>query len=103
MIDVGVGAALGDLDDFTTDSNVSVWIIGILNAERDMSVLPHVLVLHAALGAIEQDIVAIEFTPDRTDVRSSVLHQRRNMSKCLLLKQIFEIFWNPSHTNLPWC
>ena len=90
-----------DFNDFASDSDVAVGIFWILNTQRNVLVPPHVLVLHATFGAVQQNVVSVEFAPDRADVRSSIGHHRRNMSKCLLLEQIFEIFRNSSsHRNL---
>jgi len=91
---VGVRAILGDFDDLPTKPEIPIRILGILDADRNVGISPHVLILDAAFGAVQDHMRSIEIAPDGCDLRSSVFHHRSKMCEGALIKKVPKVRWN---------
>src|SRR5215813_10905176 len=97
LVDVCIGAAFSDVNHLSFQRQVPIWVFWILNAECNNRVASHIAVLHAAFGAVDDDMGSIEFTPYWRDLWGPVAHERRQLSERFLLEKIGEIFGNSAH------
>src|SRR5215831_14304187 len=89
LIDAVVGAIFGYLSNLAPDLEVAVRIVRVLNGDRHVRAAFHVLVLLASASRVHNDVSAVIIDPDRSYLRGSVGHQRRQVSKCFFLEQVF--------------
>src|SRR5438094_101804 len=94
FVDVVVGVFLGDFDDAPAHFEVAVGVGGILQRDSHARIAAHVLVLDAALGRIDSNVLAVEIHPDGRNLRAAVFHQRGEIAEGLLFKQVGVFFWN---------
>src|SRR5246500_2239931 len=68
LVDAVVGAVLGDLGDAAADFQIAIGILRIHDGERDTRIAADVLILLTATGRVEDDMLAVEVDPDRSDL-----------------------------------
>src|SRR5487761_80375 len=88
LVDVFIGAAFGNLDDAAANLEIAVRILRVLNREGDARVAAHILVLHAAEGGIEYDVLAVEVHPYGSYLWTAIGHNRGQIRECRLLQQV---------------
>src|SRR5215831_9693885 len=69
FIDVRVGSFFRDLDNFPFKGEVAVRIVGILDAEGNVRIAPHVSIFGPAFGAVDDNMRSVEFAPNGRDLR----------------------------------
>src|SRR6516165_3731972 len=74
-----------------------VRIIRILNTQSDYRIPPHVFIFSAALRTVDDNMFAVEFEPDRRDLRRTIAHESCELSERFLLKQIRKAVGNCAH------
>jgi hypothetical protein len=73
-------AILGHGDHAAANGEVPVGVVGIEDRQRHTGALPHVAILHPALGGVDQDEIAIGVDPDGRDLRLAAGRDGRQMA-----------------------
>src|SRR4029077_15806392 len=81
LVDAVVGAIFGDFRDAAADFQIAIRIIRIDDGEGDTRIAADVLILLAAPGRVEDDMLTIEVDPDRSDLRPAVGHESGEVGK----------------------
>src|SRR3990172_10818494 len=88
LVQVLVGALLGDLRHGVPDGEVAVRIVRVRDLEGHVGPLLHIPVLEAALGRVDQNMLAVIVDPYGSDVRRAIGHLGRQVSEGPLLEEI---------------
>src|SRR6267143_2389710 len=99
-VDVIVRALLGHLDDPPANLDIAVWVLGVLDRERDARVLLEILVLHAPPRRVEAHVGAVVFHPDRRHLRRAVRADGGDVGECLLREEVAVLLGDRSHRHV---
>ena len=92
--DVLISAALGSFHHLTANREIAVWIVRIVDLDRDTRIAPDAPVFDPSLRDVEPHVSPIEVEPHRGHLRCPIRHDRGQMAECLLLEKIAEVLRN---------
>src|SRR6266852_2267456 len=93
-----VGALFGDFRDPAADFQITVGVLGVLDGHSHTRVAAKVAVFLAAARGVDANLLPMEIHPDGRNLRTSVGHQRRQVSKRGLAEEI-EIFFGNAFSH----
>src|SRR5262245_3821986 len=88
LVDVRVGALVGDADHPSLNRHVAVRVVGIRNRQRDARIALEVVRLHAPLRRVHDEVGAVGIDPHGRHLWTAIGIERRQVGERLLLQQI---------------
>src|SRR6266851_2205481 len=94
LVDVFVGALLGNLLYFAANFNIAIRIIGVHDSQRHIRIAPHITIFLPASCGIENHMLAVIVHPHWCHLRPPVRHDCTEAGECLLFKQVLIFLGN---------